>query len=335
MRVRAQGLIDMVEQRHVGRVVEATRLQAVGEHLLALGHARLGERGRLVLLVDHVVARQLQAVAIFTLHLALVHFTLLQPGHDAVHLVVEVGGLLGRARDDEGRARLVDEDAVDFVHDRVVVRALHHARDVELHVVAEVVEAELVVRAVGDVAGVRCLPLLIVQLVLHDTHRHPEEAVDASHPLGVAAGQVVVDRDDVHALALERVQVGGQRRDERLAFAGLHLGDGPVVQDDAADELHVVVPHLQDAAAGLAHDGKRFGQQVVQRFALRDALLEDGGLTPQFLVGERSDLALEAVDAVDNRTQPLDFAIVLSADDLGEQVAEHGLEGPNRSIRSC
>ena len=55
--------------------------------------------------------------------------------------------------------------------------------------------------------------------------RHPEEAVEAAHPLRVAAGQVVVDRDDVHALAFERVQVGGQGRDQRLAFAGLHLGD--------------------------------------------------------------------------------------------------------------
>ena len=55
--------------------------------------------------------------------------------------------------------------------------------------------------------------------------RHAEEAVNLAHPLRVATGQVVVDRDDVDALALERVQIGGQRGDERLAFAGLHLGD--------------------------------------------------------------------------------------------------------------
>ena len=31
--------------------------------------------------------------------------------------------------------------------------------------------------------------------------REPEELVDAAHPLGVALGEVVVDRDDVHAAA--------------------------------------------------------------------------------------------------------------------------------------
>ena len=75
-----------------------------------------------------------------------------------------------------------------------------------------------------------------------------------AHPLGVAPGQVVVDRDDVDALAFERVQVGGQGGDERLAFAGLHLGDLAAVEHRAADQLHVEVPHVQHAPAGLADD---------------------------------------------------------------------------------
>ena len=112
---------------------------------------------------------------------------------------------------------------------------------------------------VGDLA------FLVVQVVLDDADRHPEEAVDAAHPLRVAARQVVVDRDDVDALAFERVEVRRQRRDERLAFAGLHLGDLAAVEDDAADELHVEVPHVQHAAAGFPHDGEGFGNQFVER----------------------------------------------------------------------
>ena len=57
-----------------------------------------------------------------------------------------------RARDDERRARLVDEDRVDLVDDRVRVLPLHALVERDHHVVAQVVEAELVVRAVGDVA---------------------------------------------------------------------------------------------------------------------------------------------------------------------------------------
>ena len=62
-RVRAQRLVDVVEQLHVRRVVEAARLQAMLEHLLGLGHAGLGQRDRLVLLVDEVVAGRLELFA--------------------------------------------------------------------------------------------------------------------------------------------------------------------------------------------------------------------------------------------------------------------------------
>ena len=94
-----------------------------------------------------------------------------------------------------------------------------------------------------------------------------EEAEDRAHPVRVALREVFVDRDDVRALAGQRVQVGGQRRDERLAFAGAHLRDLAVVQDHAADQLHVEVAQPERAARGLADHGERLGQDVVERSA--------------------------------------------------------------------
>ena len=81
--------------------------------------------------------------------------------------------------------------------------------------------------------------------------RQAEELVEAAHPLGVAVGEVVVDGDDVDALAVERIEVDGQGGDERLAFTGLHFGDLAVVQDDAADQLHVEVAHIAGRAGRL------------------------------------------------------------------------------------
>ena len=103
--------------------------------------------------------------------------------------------------DDEGRARLVDEDVVDLVHDGVRVAALHLLRGAPAHVVPQVVEAELVVRPVGDVLGVGLLALRVVHLAEDDPDAHPQEPEDGPHPSRVALGQVVVDGDDVHAFA--------------------------------------------------------------------------------------------------------------------------------------
>src|SRR5262245_1667827 len=104
--------------------------------------------------------------------------------------------------------------------------------------------------------------------MLDDANGHPQAAVDPSHPLAAAPGEVVVDCYDGYALAFERVQVRRQRRDERLAFAGLHFGDLAGVEHGAADQLNFEMPHVEHAAAGLAHDGESLRLKVVESLAL-------------------------------------------------------------------
>ena len=101
-------------------------------------------------------------------------------------------------------------------------------------------------------------------LVLDDADRQAQAVEDRAHPLRVALGQVVVDRDDVHAAPGHGVERGGERRDERLALAGLHLGDLALVQHDAADQLDVEMAHAQLAPADLAGRGEDLRQRVVE-----------------------------------------------------------------------
>ena len=180
-----------------------------------------------------------------------------------------------RAGDNQRRPRFVDQDGIHFIDDRVVVQfglraltfyvrdggrlvvALHAFREAELHVVAQVIEAELVVGAVSDIGVVALVALLIAQIVHDIADGHAERPVDARHPLGIALGQVIVDRDDVDALPFERVQIHGQRRDQRLAFSGFHFGDLAVVQHDATNQLDIKMPHVEVAASRLAHGGER------------------------------------------------------------------------------
>ena len=128
----------------------------------------------------------------------------------------------------------------------------------------------------------------------------PEEAVHPAHPLGVALGEVVVDRDDVDALAGERVEVGRQRRDEGLALTGLHLGDVAEVQRGAAHDLDVVVALAERAAGGLADGGERLGQQVVEGLAVGEPL--------PVLVGQRAQLGVGQLDV-----KPSSSALTCSA----------------------
>ncbi len=217
-------------------------------------------------------------------------FTPFQPGNDAIDAGVLVDGILGRARDDQGRSGFVDKDGVDLVDDGEVMAPLHHRLEVELHVVAQVVEAELVVGAVGHVGGVGGLALRVGHVVLNDADGQPQKAVDLTHPLGVASSQVVVDGDDMSSLALESVEVDRHRGDQRLALTGLHLGDHALMQDDAADELNVEGAHADRSDGGFAHHCEGGYKKVVEGCALFNLLAKLRGLGLQGLVGERLNL---------------------------------------------
>ncbi len=217
--------------------------------------------------------------------------------HEVVDRDVEVRLVVQRTGNDQRRARLIDQDRIDFVDDRIAVAALYHRGQFILHVVAQVVEAVFVVGAVGDVAGIGLRALVVVETVDDDADGHAEEAVDLAHPLGVALGQVVVDGDDMHALAFEGIEVDGKGRNQRLAFAGSHLGDLAVVQDHAADELDVEMPQAKRAPRCFAHRGEGGYQQIVERGAVGQLLAEFDGPGRQSLVAQRLQFGSSALIA--------------------------------------
>ncbi len=292
-RVRAQRLLHVVQRLELLRGVEVVDLQA----RLQLLDACVGERHRAALLVELVVLLGEQAV------------------DDLVDLPVEVGVVVGGAGDDERGARLIDEDGVGLVDDGEVELALHVVLQTELHVVAQVV--------VGDVGAVAVLPLLVGQVVEDAAGGHAEVAVDAAHPLGVAAGEVVVHRHHVHAAARQRVEVAGQGGGERLAFTGAHLGDAALVEEHAADHLHVVVPLAQHAPARLAGHGEGLEEHVIERLAVGHFLLEARGLAREVLVFQRPHLRFQLVDAGDLRQRLAQLAVILGADDFLQNPFNH------------
>ena len=240
---------------------------------------------------------------------------LLQVADSLRHDAVVVRRLRAGTRDDERRARLVDEDGVHLVDDRIVQVTLHHLALGEHHVVAQIVKAELVVRAERHVGGIRRLALGEVHVMCDEADRQPEVAVEFAHPLAVAACKVVVDRDHVDALARERVEVDRRRRDERLALAGTHLGDAPLVEADAADQLYVKMPHAEHAARGLTHDGERLGEDLLHRLPLREPLTEFLRIARQFVIGEVHHRRLERVDLLHDAAVARDLLVVVVAEE--------------------
>ena len=129
---RLERCVELMRELDVALIVEVRN----AEHLLDLRDAGFRDRNGVRLLIDGVV------------------FVFLQARDNLREIIVELGRLLRRSADNERRARFVDENRVDFVDEREVELALHEVFHLPRHVVAQIVEADFVVRDVRDVAGV-------------------------------------------------------------------------------------------------------------------------------------------------------------------------------------
>src|SRR6202044_415365 len=109
-----------------------------------------------------------------------------QPGEFGIPIRSSVGG----PGDDQWGAGFVDQNRVDLVNNGEVVAALDAVFQRVGHVVAQVVEAEFIVGAVGDVGGVGDATLVGCHLRQDHADVQAQEAVQAAHPLAVTVGEV-------------------------------------------------------------------------------------------------------------------------------------------------
>ena len=178
--------------------------------------------------------------------------------------------------------------------------ALDHLLGVHDHVVPQIVEPELAVRPVGDVRPVGLVALLRRHVGVDNTDGEPKKVVDRGHPGGVALGQVVVDRNQVDALPGKRVQDHGQRGHEGLPLAGPHLGDAPVVQGHASDQLHVVVPEPYRPPGHLAHEREDLDEKFLQGLPVPGPIAQAGAHGAQLLLAPGLQVLRELVDLLHN-----------------------------------
>jgi hypothetical protein len=167
-------------------------------------------------------------------------------------------------------------------------------------------------------------------MIKPDTETEP--AMDLAHPLGVTAREVVVDRDEMDAVAGEAVEIGGQGRHQGLALARLHLRDPAEVECRTAHELHVVVALADRSTRCLAAHGEGLEEQVVEIGAVVETLTELGGLGLECVVGQRTDLGFEGVDVGDHALQRLDLLAFTGAEDAIEN--SHAASQPTGATRA-
>ena len=170
------------------------------------------------------------------------------------------------AGNDQRNTRFVDQDAVGLVHDRGVMAAVHHVGRIEGRVIAQVVEAGLFRRHVGDVGIVCPAPGFARHAFNHRGALEAEGPVERPHPCRIARGEIVVRREDVYALARQGLEDCRRHRGERLALACGELHEAAPGQRHASGHLDVERPQAESVLRDLARDGEDGWQEPVERF---------------------------------------------------------------------
>ena len=134
-------------------------------------------------------------------------FVALQTWNDLVDDEVFIGRLLGRAGNDERRTSFIDQDRVNFVYDCEVVSALNHLPGGELHIISEIIEAELIVLSVRNVGLICSSSHLLAHALIDAAYGETQEGMNASHPLRVTLGEIVVHRYNVNTLASKGIKI--------------------------------------------------------------------------------------------------------------------------------
>ena len=154
----------------------------------------------------------------------------------------------------------------------------------------------------------------LIEVRHHAVLDHPdaqaERLVDGAVPDSVAPGEVVVHGDQVGAAPRQGVQIEWRDGRQGLAFARLHLGDLAFVKHHATDQLYFVRLLADFAPGHLAGDGERFGEQVVEVLALREARPELAGLGKKRLIAERGRLIFQRQHLVADLVEPFDLFLV-------------------------
>ena len=159
-------------------------------------------------------------------------------------------------------ARFVNKDGIRFVDEGGAKRAMNAVFAAQRELVAQEIEADFIGGCVGYVTCVGGLSLRRRHVLLNAAHSESETCVDTTHPLRVAARQVVVDRHHMNTRTSLREPDNSGDGGQRLPFPRLHFREPSCGESERAFDLHIEHPQPERPFGHNGRDRNHFVQLV-------------------------------------------------------------------------
>ena len=121
---------------------------------------------------------------------------------------------------------------------------------------------------IGNICPVCGFSCFIGNTVNNTANRKTQESINFPHPFCVTFCQIIVDRDNMDALAFQCVQIGWQCSNQSFTFTCFHFSNTPLMENDTTDNLHLEVFHADTSPRCFSADRKCLYHNIVQRLAL-------------------------------------------------------------------
>src|SRR3989338_8297752 len=109
--------------------------------------------------------------------------------------------------------------------------------------------------------------IYIAGFVIGTTDRQSQRVVNLPHPNRISSGKIIVDGYHMDTFAGNGVKIRRQSGDQSFPFAGPHLGDFSLMQNNSAQELNIKMPLAERSSGSFSCRGERFRQNIVRRLS--------------------------------------------------------------------
>ena len=155
---------------------------------------------------------------------------------------------------------------------------------IDNHVITKIIKSKFIIGYISDVRTICSTALFRLHVIQYNTYGQPQELMYFAHPLSITLCQIVIDCNDVHALAFQGIQICRQCGYQCLTFTCLHLSNTSLMQDNTTDQLYPVMLHTQYTLGSFTYSGKSLRQKIIQCGSLFQAFLIFSCFVTQFFI---------------------------------------------------
>ena len=161
----------------------------------------------------------------------------------------------------------IDKNRVDLIDDCIIKASLYKLFLIDNHVIPEIIKSKFVIGYICDIRIICLTSLIAIHTIKDNSDRKSEEFMYLAHPLGITLGKIIINRNNMYALAFQCIKICRKKTCLCLTFTGSHLCDSSLMENNTTHKLHSVMFCMKHSSRCLPYKCICFYKKVIKCLA--------------------------------------------------------------------